>query len=307
MTNESTDVRSNPREQIMHAVEVINGSKDRLKVFAEIYRGKSPTKTVEYIASKSGLTPKRVLEVGLALFKNRLIGRKKVDGRLAYLKDDFFSQNRDKIIRLVKNKNSREKYVTKWNPKVSSSTLIVYLPLQKKEVNIKHITVDDIDSFKKVAEVQLAPETENQPILEEIFQQGLQKILEEKGEFHDWGGEGDDLFSNRLIIDGKRLTVAFGLKGRGTKGKLTPKKLGTNGDQIQRLFRSPADVYIVQYWDQIDESVVEQMELIATAKSYYENRRIYYGEIDGQDTTRIIIAYRELFKSNTTVPATAPT
>lgn len=199
------------------------------------------------------------------------------------------------ILKLAGNKSALAKYPTKWNPKVSNSTITIALPIPKKDVDIKHITVDDIDSFKKVTEIKFALETENQPILEETFQQGLQKILGENGEFHDWGGEGDDLFSNRLIFDGKRLTVAFGLKGRGTKGKLTPGKLGKNGDQIQRLFRSPADVYIVQYWGQIDESVIEQMRLIATAKSYYESRCIFYGEIDGQDTLRIIKAYKEIF------------
>lgn len=110
------------------------------------------------------------------------------------------------------------------------------------------------------------------------------------------------MFSSRILVNGKRLTVVFALKGRGTKGKLTPKKLGKNGDQIQRLFRNHADVYFVQYWDQIDESVVEQMKLIATAKSYYENRPIYFGEIDGQDTLRITKAYKELFGNPKTEP-----
>jgi len=244
----------------------------------------------------------------LTLYNNRLIGRKKVKGKYAFLKDDFFSQHKSTIIRLVKNKAARGKFVTKWNPKVSTSTVMVNLTVPKKEVDIKHITIDDIESFKKVKEVKLAVEAENQPILEETFQKGLQRILAEKGEFHDWGGEGDDLFSNRLIVEGNRLTVAFGLKGRGTKGKLTPAKLGKNGDQIQRLFRSPADVYIIQYWNQIDESVVEQMKLIATAKSYYESRRVYYGEIDGQDTLRLLKAYEELFKNDDTgLPAVLPT
>lgn len=293
---EVTDVRSNRREQIMHAVEVINNSKDRLKVFEQIYRGKSHVKTEEYIASKSGLELKRVIEIGLVFSNDQLIERKKINGKYAFIKDPFFSQHKAEIIRLVKNKSAREKFYTKWNPKVSTSTVIINLPVTKKDVNIKHITVDDLDSFQKVTEIELAPESKNQPILEETFQQGLQKILCEKGEFHDWGGEGDDLFSNRLILNGKRVTVVFGLKGRGTKGKLTPKKLGKNGDQIQRLFRGSADVFFVQYWDQIDESVIEQMKLIATAKSYYENRQIYYGEIDGQDTLRIIQAYNESFE-----------
>jgi hypothetical protein len=298
---EVTDIRSNPREQIMHAVEVINNSKDRLRVFEEIYRGKSPIKTAEYVASRSGLEPKRVLEIGLVFSNNQLIERKKINRKYALIKDAFFSQHKTEIIRLVKNKTAREKFYTKWNPKASASTVVINLPISKKDVSIDHITVDDIDSFEKVTEIELAPESENQPMLEETFQQGLQKILGEKGEFHDWGGEGDDLFSNRLVVNGKRLTVVFGLKGRGTKDKLTPKKLGKNGDQIQRLFRSPADVYLVQYWDQIDESVVEQMKLIATAKSYYENRHVYFGEIDGQDSLRIIKAYKGLF-DNTSLP-----
>jgi hypothetical protein len=293
-----TDVRSNPREQIMHAVEVINNSKDRLRFFEEMYKGKSRIKTVDYIASKSGLTPKRVLEVGLVFFNNQLIDRKKISGKYAYIKDSFISQHKTKIISLVKNKSAQEKFYTKWNPKSSASTVIVNLPIQKKDVRIDQITIDDIDSFQSVKGVKLAPESKNEPILEELFQQGLQKILGETGEFHDWGGEGDDLFSSRLVINGKRLTVAFALKGRGTKGKLTPKKLGKNGDQIQSLFRSPADVYLVQYWDQIDKTVIEQMRLIATAKSYYENKLIYFGEIDGQDTMRLIQAYKECFAPN---------
>src|SRR5208283_5100716 len=121
----------------------------------------------------------------------------------------FFSQNRAKIIRLVKNKRAQEKFYTKWNPKSSSTTTVVELSVPRKDVSIEHITIDDVDTFQKVKGVRLAPESKNEPILEEAFQQGLQKILAEKGEFHDWGGEGDDLFSNRLIINGKRLTVAF--------------------------------------------------------------------------------------------------
>lgn len=295
MTIETTDVRSSPREQIMHAVEVIGRSKDRLKVFEEIYRGKSIVKTVGDIVSKTNLNRKRVLEAGLVLYKNRLIKRKKINGRLSFLKDDFYSQHKTKIVGLVKNKKAKEKFVTKWNPK-STSTRFIFVPVPRKTVAIKQITIDDIDSFEKVKTIKMAPDVKNQPILEETFQQGLQKILEEQGEFNDWGGEGDDLFTNRLILNGKRTPVAFGLKGRGTKGKLTPKKLGVQGDQIQRLFRAPADVFMIQYWDQIHESVIEQMKLIAAGWSSLIGKQIYYGVIDGQDTLRIIQAYREYFE-----------
>lgn len=103
------------------------------------------------------------------------------------------------------------------------------------------------------------------------------------------------MFSTRVKIRGKRINAAFAFKGRGTKGKLTPKAMGKNGDQIQRLFNSPAELFLIQYWDSIDESVIEQMKNFAIAKSVSEGKRIYYGIIDGYDTQRLIEAYKKYF------------
>lgn len=75
-----------------------------------------------------------------------------------------------------------------------------------------------------------------------------------------------------------------------------PSKMGKNGDQIQRLFRSSASVFLVQYWGQIDGSIAEQMEKIAIAKSVAEGKRIYWGIIDGEDTKRLIAAYSKWFR-----------
>ena len=71
--------------------------------------------------------------------------------------------------------------------------------------------------------------------------------------------------------------------------------MGTNGDQIQRLFRAPAEVFLVQYWNTIDESVIEQMKICAIGKSFSEGRKIYFGIIDGRDTARLMLAYPEFF------------
>lgn len=297
MTIETTDIRSSPKEQIMHAAEVIGRSEIRRKVFEGICRGKRRARTVDDIASTIGLSRMQVFKEARVLYNNRIIKRQEIKGKpIAYLKDDFYSQHKGKILKLATNKRARDNFPTKWNPK---TTTVIKLPILRKSIDAEHITIDDIDSFEKVAGVSLAPDAKNNPILEETFQGGLQKILGEEGKFEDWGGEGDDLFSNRLLLNGKRIAVAFGLKGRGTTGKLTPRKLGKQGDQIQRLFRSPAEVFLIQYWDQIAESVIEQMKLIATAKSALEGRRIYYGEIDGQDTLRILQAYVECFEQGT--------
>jgi hypothetical protein len=297
MTIETTDIRSNPNEQIAYAATVIGRSEARRKVFEEIHRGKKRVKTVGDIAKKTGLDRIKVLKAARHLYNNRIVKQLKVNGELAYEKGDFYAQNKKTILRLAGDKRALAKYPTKRNPR--AATVFINLPVRRKSIDVKQLSIDDIDSFEKVTPIPLAPDVRGVPLLENEFQKGLQKILGEQGEFKDWGGENDDLFSTRLILDGKRMNVAFGLKGRGTRGKLTPKKMGKQGDQIQRLFRTPADVFLVQYWNQINQSVLEQMRLFAIAKSVLNGKRIYYGVIDGQDTLRMIRAYKECFEQET--------
>jgi hypothetical protein len=296
MTIETSDIRSNANEQIVHAAQVLGRSKDRIKVFNEIHRGKKRVKTVDEIVKKTGLSRIRVLQEARFLYNNRIIKRKKVNGELAYEKDDFYAQNKKLILKLAGNRNALAKYPTKRNP--TDKTVVINLPVPRKEIDVQQLSIDDIDSFKEANRISLAPDIKLVPLLENEFQKGLQGILNEQGEFNDWGGESDDLFSTRLILNGKRMNVAFGLKGRGTRGKLTPKKMGSQGDQIQRLFRTQADVFLIQYWRQIDQSVLEQMKVCAIAKSFFDRKRIYYGVIDGQDTLRLIQAYKQYFEEN---------
>ena len=91
---------------------------------------------------------------------------------------------------------------------------------------------------------------------EKKFKDGVAAVLNERGSFQDWGGELRDLSSTRLRIKGKRRTAAFAFKGPGKTGRLTPGKMGKHGDQIQRLAKCPAEVFIVQYWAEIDDSVL---------------------------------------------------
>jgi hypothetical protein len=286
-----TDVRSNPQDQIAHAATVIGRSEDCRKVFSAIYQGKKRTKTVSEVVSMTSLDRIRVLQEAGKLCNNDIVKKTKVHGELAYEKYPFYTQNKDKVLRLAGNKEALEKFPTKTNPSIKGATITLRLP--KRMTNAIQITIDDIDSFSKVKGI--TPSRNPAPIDERKFKDGIKKILEEEGTFQDWGGETDDLFSTRLIIDGERKSVAFGFKGKGTTGLLTPRKMGKNADQIQRLFRTPADVFIVQYWDRIDESIIEQLKNFATAKSAYEGRKIHYGIIDGKDTVRILEGYPEFF------------
>lgn len=298
MAIETSDVRSNPDEQIIHAAEKIGASEIKQKIFKEVHYGKRKIKKISEIVEKTGLSRMQVLQGANFLHNNRIIKKTKLDGELAYERDDFFFQNKNKILALASSKKKRKKYPTKRNPQISIDSLIVKGKLQNIIARPECITIDDIDSFLKVKEIPQINK-KNVPILEEYFQQGLQCIIGEQGVFLDWGGETDDLYTNRIVFKGKRINTAFGLKGRATKGKLTPKKMGSQGDQIQRLFRITADVYFVQYWGQISESIFEQMHYFAIAKSSLEGKTIYYGVIDGQDTIRIMMAYPECFPKKT--------
>lgn len=172
------------------------------------------------------------------------------------------------------------------------------MPIQVKVpaagVKAKPITIDDIDSFAKAKKVR-AKNYIGDALSEDQFKNGIKTVLGELGVFKDWGGESSDLYSSRAKMNGKRVTVAFAFKGPGKPGKLVPAKMGTNGDQIQRMFRQDADIYIAQHHGQIDPSVLEQMQTHATAKSHYTRRPVYYGVIDGADSERLRLAYPSAF------------
>jgi hypothetical protein len=284
-------VRSNPLDQIAHAARVINRSEACRKVFSAIYQGKKKIKTVSDVVEMTSLPRIRVLQEAGKLCDNDIAEKTKVGKELAYKKHPFYTQNKSKVLGLAGKKKAMDRFPTKTNPVRKETRVIVSLP--KKTTDAKQVTIDDIDSFAKVRGV--TTEQECLPIDERRLKDGFKKILGEQGAFQDWGGESDDLFSTRLVLDGVRRNVAFGFKGKGTTGVLTPKKMGKRGDQIQRLFRTPADVFLVQYWSQIDESVIEQMRKFAIASSVSERKRILYGVIDGQDTTRIVKAYSDCF------------
>lgn len=104
------------------------------------------------------------------------------------------------------------------------------------------------------------------------------------------------LYTSRIRLAGRRRTVAFAFKGPGKRVVLMPGKTGKNGDQIQRLIRSPAEIFIMQYWSQVGDAVYQQLGLLSQGKASVENRQIWYGVINGQDSARLIKAYPLAFK-----------
>jgi hypothetical protein len=247
MTLSVSDVRSNPNDQIMHAATVIGRSKDRREVFKAIYEGKKRIITVTEVEKKTNLTRKIISQEALKLSNNYIMKKTKKNTELSYEKEPFYLQNKKKILSLVSNKLKLENFPTKITPKLNlriTNTVEVKFP--KNLVDTQQISIDDIDSFSLVNNVSDV-EKNNNPLYERSFKEGIKRIIKENGKFTDWGGEKNDLFSTRVKIQGKRINTAFAFKGCGTKGKLTPKAMGKNGDQIQRLFNSSAELFLIQY------------------------------------------------------------
>ena len=290
-----TDARSNAQDQIAHAAKVVGKSPIARAVFAAIYTGKQRVKTVGEISLATGLSRKQVLTHGKKFDSSHIVEQIKERGDTAYRKDNFFHCNKAKILALAGNAGKLQRFPTKTNPASRATSVTVKLRLRPENPPPMRVTVDDIDSFLRVR--RIAP-CGNVPttVSENTFKHGVRKILGETGEFSDWGGERNDLFSTRMKIKGKRVAVAFGFKGPGTKGVLVPGKLGKNGDQIQRLFETDADAFLIQYWREIEQSVLNQMYAMAVKNTLHTNRQVYYGLIDGQDSNRLILAYVKHFK-----------
>jgi hypothetical protein len=63
----------------------------------------------------------------------------------------------------------------------------------------------------------------------------------------DWAGELNDHFSANVVVDGRRRTAAFLLKGPADFREMTLDMCGKRADQIFRLAASGADISVVQH------------------------------------------------------------
>lgn len=111
------------------------------------------------------------------------------------------------------------------------------------------------------------------------------RLLSEFEPAKDWGGEEADLFSSNLSVDGERKSAAFLLKGPSKFHEMKLTDCGKNGDQIVRLYNTPADVFVLQHCHKVSPAVRKTMEAFALS-NYSQNRQ--YLIIDGYDTARIL-------------------
>ncbi len=160
------------------------------------------------------------------------------------------------------------------------------------------VFADDIDSFSSIKLVRpcdIAHHLDEHGFLaipEDIVQRALEQILDVPIHKNDWGGEDNDLYTTNLVLGGKRVAAAFCLNGKGkSRRSLHLKNCGHNGDQITRLFRTHADIYVLQFVGNIEEDVVTELEDKAMYRHLLRGERVAYCAINGQDTARLLHAY----------------
>ena len=292
-----TTVVSNPtgdsEEKIHHAAKLLRPSRQRREVFEIIYSGQKQYQSIEEIGAKVSKFNAKTYVAASKLAHEGVILYKKVGTKLYYGKDGFYMHNKKKILDTASSAKKLNSFTTKRNPKVKVSVSVKPIKLLTKPKEAQ-VYVDEIDSFKNVKAIKKGVVKDIHSLAERTVNKGICNILGQADK-NDWGGEENDIFGS-IILGGKRVATAFALKGKATSGILTPKKMGKNGDQIQRLFKSAASVHVVVYHDRVAESVYDLMKIQATYKSVANgNKKIVWCVVDGDDLNRLITAYPKEF------------
>lgn len=139
----------------------------------------------------------------------------------------------------------------------------------------------DVDFSSRLTKADL---TVLKDVPEETVKRAFAEILGEPDVPKDWGGEQYDLWTTHLFVERQMLTAAVMFKGPAKFSPMTIKSLGEQGDQIDRLADTPADVLVVQHCHSITSRVANMLR--AYASDFRRPRR--YLLIDGYDTIRIL-------------------
>ncbi len=296
MNHPVLDLGSNLEENLKRWSNALRGLGAKLEVWKVVYSGKRKFWTAKEISLKlkGKVSPKRVTEVGKQLLGDGLITQVAGEHPIVYEKIDEVHHHKRRILSLVYSKAKREALPTKRDR--SHVTVNIKQP-KPKQCEAVEITIDDIDQFKKAWRRQRGKQKPLNPLPESRFKRGLQRLFKDYGEYKDHGGEIDDFHTNQFSMGGRRYGASFALKGPAVGVKIvTPGKWGKHGNQIQRMVKAPARVFLLQSELQIDQYSVDQLKSLVEHKAHQEGRKLFYGYIDMHDSTRLRKAYPNAFK-----------
>lgn len=132
----------------------------------------------------------------------------------------------------------------------------------------QRVDVSEVEQFANV-KFEVMPEALDamRTLAEAEVKQALAALIGEPTIPKDWGGEQHDLWTTRLRLEGRGHSAAFVLKGPAGGSMWRPMTiamLGKNGDQLQRMASSPAEVLVLQHCHEIRPEVVSMLESLAS-------------------------------------------
>jgi hypothetical protein len=154
------------------------------------------------------------------------------------------------------------------------------------------IQIDQIDTFARVSEVPPSKVMDLCPLhlLEDDVERMIATVIGEPFRQKDWGGELDDLFTQAVQLGGRAVRASFMLKGRGLSSTMRMKNLGKNGDQVMRMIKQPAELFVVQHVNNIDASVISHLQDAIVARRA-EGHLVVGSVWDGVAVARLGVAY----------------
>jgi hypothetical protein len=172
-------------------------------------------------------------------------------------------------------------------PLAIATRLLAPPPRQWESDDWQRVKPSEIDQFARTdwtSDVTHEQLEALRHVPERDVKQALAQIVGEPVVPKDWGGEQSDLWTSRLRISGAPHTAAFLLKGPARFGPMTIAMLGKNGDQLQRLASTDAEILVIQHCHEIRPEVFNLLRSIAS--DFRHVRR--YLVLDGFDTYRIL-------------------
>jgi hypothetical protein len=155
------------------------------------------------------------------------------------------------------------------------------------------ILPEDITQFSEMKNVAIRSADEWQAVMSNIpeatVKEALASLLLEPTK-KDWGGESDDHFSGNVTVGNRRTSAAFLLKGPTNFREMTLEMMGKRADQLVRLTRTSADIFVVQHSHLIGDAVRETFRALTVRPGGKKK----YCLIDGIATYRILKAYGKL-------------
>ncbi|UXI67067.1 hypothetical protein [Tahibacter amnicola] len=153
---------------------------------------------------------------------------------------------------------------------------------------------EDIEQFSALKDVAVAGVDEWQEVMsrmpEKAVKEAIASLLLEPSK-KDWGGESDDHFSGNVVVGKRRRTAAFLLKGPTNFREMTLEMMGKRADQLVRLTKTDAEIYVVQHSHLIGDAVRTTLRALSIQPGGTKKK---YCLIDGLATYRLLKAYGKL-------------